>query len=300
MLPKKIPHIKAPPIKCQGIKTKLVDFITENIVWNGRGKWVEPFIGSGVVAFNIAPKRALLCDTNIHLINFYEDIQDHKINEVVVREYLVEKGSLLSEKGENFYYQERDAFNKNPDSLRFLFLNRCSFNGLVRFNAKGFYNVPFGKKPNRFRKAYITKIVNQVAWLRSLIDNSDWVFDTMDFRTTFENISTEDFVYLDPPYIGRHTDYFNSWDEAGAIELAQKAGQLPCGFALSMWLENTYRKNMHIQTHWNNTIIKKFSHYYHVGPVEKLRNPMVEALVIKKGYAAEGDKDIINPQFLSA
>lgn len=39
-----------PPIKCQGIKTKIVPFIMEKVVRNENGIWVEPFIGTGVVS----------------------------------------------------------------------------------------------------------------------------------------------------------------------------------------------------------------------------------------------------------
>ncbi len=57
-LPAKIKP-KAPPIKSQGIKTKLAPFILGSIRWDGKGKWIEPFVGSGAVLFNAAPERAL-------------------------------------------------------------------------------------------------------------------------------------------------------------------------------------------------------------------------------------------------
>ena len=44
-----------PPIKCQGIKTKIVPFIKEKVYINPDGVYIEPFVGTGVVAFNIAP-----------------------------------------------------------------------------------------------------------------------------------------------------------------------------------------------------------------------------------------------------
>ena len=47
---------------------------------------------------------------------------------------------------------------------------------MIRFNNQGKYNVPFGRKPERFKKALITKIVNQVAWAQDLIVNHDWDF----------------------------------------------------------------------------------------------------------------------------
>ena len=66
--------IIVPPIKCQGIKTKLVNDIRKQIPINFNGIWIEPFMGSGVVGFNIQPKKAIFADTNPHLINFYNDI----------------------------------------------------------------------------------------------------------------------------------------------------------------------------------------------------------------------------------
>ena len=55
-----------PPIKSQGIKTKLVPWIHSILPKQFDGVWVEPFMGTGVVAFNLAPQRAFLCDTNPH------------------------------------------------------------------------------------------------------------------------------------------------------------------------------------------------------------------------------------------
>ena len=39
------------------------------------GKWIEPFLGTGVVAFNSKAKSALLSDINPHIIRFYSDLQ---------------------------------------------------------------------------------------------------------------------------------------------------------------------------------------------------------------------------------
>jgi DNA adenine methylase len=287
-LPKKITRITAPPIKCQGIKTKLVAFIAENVAWEGRGKWIEPFLGSGVVGFNIAPLKALFTDTNKHIIGLYRDIQTGALDEAKAKEFLKESGALLKEKGQDYYYEVRERFNKEGGSLNFLFLNRACFNGVVRFNSKGGFNVPFGHKPERFRQAYTTKICNQIKWLRNTVEGKEWVFSVSDWRKTLAEASPKDFVYLDPPYIGRHTDYYNSWSEEDATELAKTAQNLNCGFALSMWKENKYRTNSHLAEHWQGLTEKTFDHFYHIGSTESLRNKMIESLLIKPGFAAEG------------
>jgi DNA adenine methylase len=61
-------RIGTPPIKSQGIKTKLVPWIRSVIPVNFDGTWIEPFMGTGVVAFNVKPRKAILCDINPHLI----------------------------------------------------------------------------------------------------------------------------------------------------------------------------------------------------------------------------------------
>src|SRR5438270_9097783 len=142
-LPKQIKKVIVPPIKCQGIKTKLVPFIGSNLELEGSGRWIEPFLGSGVVAFNIAPRKALLTDTNKHIITFYKKIQSGEIDGIIVKKKLVEMGRILEKKEEKFYYEVRERFNETGDSLDFLFLNRACFNGLVRFNGKGHFNVPY-------------------------------------------------------------------------------------------------------------------------------------------------------------
>ena len=285
-LPINIEKVGIPPIKCQGIKTKLIKFIAQNIQWEGKGRWIEPFLGSGVVLFNLKPKKALVSDTNFHIISFYKELQQGLLDEFIVRDYLNEKGNLLSKRGESFYYQIRDEFNLRGGSLPFLFLNRSCFNGLMRFNSDGKFNVPFGKKIMRFSKSYITKIVNQVARVRILVRNYDWEFVSQDYKKTLNQVRKNDFIYLDPPYVGRHNDYYNSWSDSDAIELSVLVRNLDVGYALSMWKENKYRSNNHLDNQWNGDHINIFNHFYHIGSKENLRNEMLEALVIKKGFWA--------------
>jgi DNA adenine methylase len=287
-LPFQIAHLRVPPLKCQGIKTRLVPFIFRNVSWEAKNqaRWIEPFLGSGVVAFNLGPERALLADTNQHIINLYQAVQVGDVSPGTVREFLTAEGRRLAAGGEDYYYEVRQRFNEAGSPFDFLFLNRSCFNGVMRFNRKGQFNVPFGHKPERFSQAYITKIVNQVGWVAKQMAGKDWEFRIARWDDLLTEAQPDDFVYLDPPYIGRHTDYFNSWDETEAVRLAAAAEQLPCGFALSMWLENRYRKNNHLDQHWSGLEMRVCSHFYHVGASEALRNEMNEALVIKSGFAA--------------
>lgn len=285
-LPREVDRTLVPPVKCQGIKTKLVPFILASIRWEGRGRWIEPFVGSGVVVMNVAPERALLSDTNPHIVRLYQRIGRGDITPNMVTDFLRSEGKKLKERGGEHYYEIRERFNESADSLDFLFLNRSCFNGMMRFNRKGKFNVPFCRKPDRFRQAYVTKIANQVASLARVMHGKQWDFRVSDWRDTLRQSAEGDFVYLDPPYIGRYTDYYGQWSETDAEQLADVSRGLPCGLALSMWKANVYRTNGHLDEHWSWAIERTTSHFYHIGAQESLRHEMEEALMISPGYEA--------------
>jgi DNA adenine methylase len=274
-----ISKVGIPPIKSQGIKTKLVPWIHSIIPDNFNGAWVEPFMGTGAVAFNIAPKKVILCDSNPHLINFYASIATGKITPEIVKNFLNREGELLLSKGEAHYYWIRDRFNAEHAPLDFLFLNRAGFNGMIRFNRKGNFNIPFCRKPQRFAQAYVTKICNQVAWVRDLIQAKDFIFKCQDFSQTIAESSAHDIIYCDPPYIDRNVDYYNGWDESNEQKLSTELSKFKGKFILSTWHHNDYRENEYIKSIWSNYPILTREHFYHVGGKEENRNPVIEALV---------------------
>ena len=273
--------IHVPPIKIQGIKTKLVPLIKDNIIMDKEMLWVEPFMGSGVVGFNIRPQQAIFADTNPHIINFYNNIKQKNIDSYIVRNFLESEGDKLEKGDDEYYYEVRERFNKNHSSLDFLFLNRSCFNGMIRFNKNYKFNVPYGHKPQRFSKAYITKIVNQVKYVEQMLCISDWNFICQSFDNTINSIQEERaFIYCDPPYIGRNVDYYDSWSEDEETKLKKMLISNNNYFMLSTWDHNKYRKNEYVDTLWG--FCKKINkeHFYYVGANENNRNSIVEALLV--------------------
>lgn len=271
--------VSVPPIKSQGIKTKLIPWIRSIIPSDFKGAWIEPFMGTGAVAFNVAPYRAVLCDTNPHLINFYSAIAKGEITPEVVNAFLIKEGASLLEKGEDHYYFIRDRFNAEHSPLDFLFVNRAGFNGMIRFNRKGGFNIPFCRKPNRFAQTYVTKITNQVAWVAKTVRAKDFSFKCQSFEETISQATKDDIVYCDPPYIDRHVDYYNGWDSNHENSLFESLSDFQGKFILSTWHHNDYRENEYIKSIWSNFSILTREHFYHIGGKEENRNPMIEALV---------------------
>ena len=244
------------------------------------GRWIEPFMGTGVVGFALSPRHALLCDTNPHLIAFYQAVLAGTITSDSVRQYLQTEGEKLLAEGEVHYYRVRTRFNHHHDPLDFLFLNRAGFNGMIRFNRKGEWNIPFCKKPARFAPAYITKISNQVDRVAALFRERCFDFQCQGFLETIATASADDLLYCDPPYMGRHVDYYNRWTEEHERALYQQLVTYPGRFILSTWHHNAFRKNDAIEHFWKAFHVLTREHFYHVGGYEGNRNPMVEALVL--------------------
>ncbi len=274
-----IDKVFVPPIKIQGIKTKIVPFIKENLLLAQDSMWIEPFMGSGVVGFNVAPKNAVFADINPHIIEFYNQIKSGQITSYIIRQFLEEEGSKLAQKDGLYYYEVRERFNQNHNPLDFLFLNRSCFNGMIRFNKKLAFNVPYGHKPQRFSKAYITKITNQVTHIEELFRYNNWSFICQSFEETIKLANEKAFIYCDPPYIGRHVDYYDSWDVQSEMDLCKVLVSSNARFMLSTWDHNDYRKNDFIDIIWNFCSKLTKDHFYFVGAKELNRKAITEALL---------------------
>jgi DNA adenine methylase len=154
------------------------------------------------VALGLQPPRALLNDTNPHLVNFYRWVQH---------------GLMISIEMKNdreLYYRHRQRFNAlalagGADTAEaaalFYYLNRTGFNGLCRFNRRGGFNVPFG----RYAKInYTTDFTPYQAALRH------WRFTHGDFSKL--EMPQDAFIYADPPYDVEFTAYSPGgfgWDD---------------------------------------------------------------------------------------
>ena len=89
----------------------------------------------------------------------------------------------------------------------------------------------------------------------------------------------DSFIYCDPPYIGRHNDYYDTWDKACEEKLCKSLRESGCKFMLSTWDYNEYRRNEHISKIWNFCRKITYEHFYHVGAQESKRHSMIDALL---------------------
>ncbi|MBR4793498.1 MAG: Dam family site-specific DNA-(adenine-N6)-methyltransferase [Bacteroidaceae bacterium] len=280
-------NIIIPPVKSQGIKTKLIPWINNLIIKSGanlnNANWIEPFFGTGVVGLNAPVKgKHIVGDTNPHIINLYNGIKDGSINAFNMRNYLEQESELLKtadEDGYAYYRFVKERFNRDHSPFDFIFLSRAGFNGMMRFNNKGEWNIPFCKKPNRFAPAYISKICNQIANAGKIIRNGQWQFLNQSFIDTINMAQEGDIIYCDPPYYGRYVDYYNGWTKEDEKALYDALCNTSARFILSTWHHNEFRDNEMIRCFWNRFNIITQEHFYHSGGHIENRHSIVEALV---------------------
>ena len=266
-----------PPVKSQGIKTKLVPWINDIILQSGidveHANWIEPFFGTGVVGLNSPVKgRHIVGDSNPHIINLYNGIKDGIITESNMRAYLEREGQNLENADENgyaYYREVKNRFNRDHSSFDFIFLSRAGFNGMMRFNKRGEWNIP----------AYVSRICNQIAAAERIIRRGEWEFINQNFLDTINRAEAGDIIYCDPPYFGRYVDYYNGWTEEDEERLYVALVNTPAHFILSTWHHNEFRENEMMKRFWNNFNVATQEHFYHGGGHIENRHPMVEALV---------------------
>lgn len=184
--------------------------------------YYEPFLGGGATYFYLEPNKAVIGDINTSLINFYKEIGSDKFKIIkrellnIQKEYEVNRSAFMTKKllsleskikdcNENLYYKIRDMFNnkiKNEYTYAtiYFFINKTAYSGMIRYNTKGEFNVPYGRYANFNTELLIEKHHNLLS--KAEIYNGG-------YERSFEIAGVNDFIFLDPPYDTVFSDYGN-------------------------------------------------------------------------------------------
>lgn len=191
-----------PFVKWAGGKTQLLPYISEMLP-EQFNTYYEVFVGGGALYFYLLPKKAVLNDYNVHLMNTYRTIQKYPLN------LMSELNKLAKNHSEEQYYEVRETYNKMinrkcisvKQASRFIYLNKAGYNGLYRLNSQGFFNVPSAKRKavKLYDKENILDIFEQL--------NKDVKLLTGDFEEACCNCEENDFVFFDSPYYNTFDTY---------------------------------------------------------------------------------------------
>lgn len=231
-------------IKYRGGKSKEIPNIMGHIP-RFSGRYIEPFLGGGALFFHLEPRKAIINDINPKLISFYRGVRD---NYSILRKELDEIECIYTENRKKFealkalhptervedmneelYYHLRAMFNEvidksYSDALLYFYINKTAYSGMIRYNARGEFNVPFG----RYQHLNTSSVTLSHS---KLLQRAD-VLNT-DYSEVFNMCKSDDFVFLDPPYDCVFSDYGNEeykdgFNDENHIQLANDFVNLPC------------------------------------------------------------------------
>lgn len=233
-----------PLVKYRGGKSKEIPQIIKHIP-RFEGRYIEPFFGGGALYFYLEPKKAIINDINSKLIAFYNGVKTdydklrieldeieklYSLNRRSFEELKSKTPELrVEDDNDTLYYQIRDMFNdlsekKYSDALLYFFINKTAYSGMIRYNSKGEFNVPYGRYTN-INTSLVTNAHHR------LLSNTEIL--NFDYSNIFEMAEENDFMFLDPPYDCIFSDYGNTehkdgFDEKNHTELANAYKNLKC------------------------------------------------------------------------
>lgn len=180
-----------PFLRYPGGKQRLLRYILPYVEpeLNQKNRYLEPFVGGASIYFALNPSRAILSDLNADLMDLYIGIR--KSPKGVWKAY---KNFPDTKEG---YYSVRVESNVKVNTVlkaaRLLYLNRTCFKGMWRHNSKGEFTVGYGGQDRRW-------VISQdsLSEVSSRLKNSSLI--KSDFETMINFATTDDFLFLDPPY----------------------------------------------------------------------------------------------------
>jgi DNA adenine methylase len=203
-------------LKWAGGKSQLLEKLTSLMPpVNSKGRYIEPFVGSGVIALNMPHSEIIVGDVNEGLMATWIELQRHGERFITAAKQYFTADRNTPEK----FYEYRLAFNETTHTsikaVLFLYLNRHCFNGLCRFNSKGEFNVPFGKYSSPYFPETELRQALEVTKRMTI-----WCTGFMDLMSMSRK---GDVVYCDPPYLPINaTSNFTAYSKGGFSMVEQE------------------------------------------------------------------------------
>ena len=203
------------PLNYTGGKYKLlpqiIPLLPDNI-----DKFLDLFGGSGTISANVKADRIICNDINKQVIKILQTIKDNDISDIINQiNYYINKYNL-SKDNVNGYMDLRKDYNLDKENWIMLYTLICHcFNNQIRFNSKGDFNMPFG------RRYFNTSLKDNLIKFSDRIKNQNIYFTNLSFE---DIIIQNGFIYADPPYLNSDAVYNEStlikgWCETDEIKL---------------------------------------------------------------------------------
>jgi len=204
-----------------GAKYKVLDTLISNMPKTKVNFFAEPFCGSAIVYVNMKINnlvdKGILNDVGKWIILSHKLIRDDlDYYKEESKKYInaISKINKDLAKFKEYYYAVRKSFNEcvdrndesNEQIMRFIFLSKMGFNGVIRFNKKGHSNTPPGHQNLgfSFNDNSLIEFSQQLKFAK---------LSTRDYASFLDvlrdKLTSEDMIFYDPPYLPTNFDINN-------------------------------------------------------------------------------------------
>jgi len=215
-------QVAKPIIKWAGGKTYLLKLLIPIIEkLSPDHEYCEPMVGGGAVYYKLQSrfKRATISDLNPDLINLYRVIQtdvDGLIEELNNGTYFyIHKSEPATLDN---YHRIRASELQDPikRAARTIYLLKTCFNGLMRVNKAGRFNVP----PGSYRNPIVCDRAALAAASVALAHTN--IMGPCDAAELIGGLSGKQFLFVDPPYHGgKFTGYSGKFGDKEQSDLVE-------------------------------------------------------------------------------
>lgn len=207
----------------------------------------DVFMGGLSVTINSEYETIISNDIIKPLVDFYQILKDcQDIDDEIkrIKSYAVDKTS------QSDFLRVREEFNLSGDPYLFFALVCSCTNNMMRFNKSFKFNQTFG------RRTINDNTIQKIRDYYDVIKAKDINFTNLHYRELFEvyKPDSDDFVYLDPPYVSELTEagynaYWTKQDEEYLYDLMDKFDSDGIRFAMSnvsihKGIENPYMNRL--------------------------------------------------------
>ena len=236
------------PLNYTGGKFKLLSQIIplfpKNIV-----TFVDLFGGGANVCVNINAEKIIYNEITSPIVDlFYNLYTEDTINSLEKILNVINEYNCLKTKED--YLRLRADYNLDKSWEKLYVLSCYSFNYFIKFNIKGDFNVPCGKMYN----TNIERLLNKIENFSNKMKTKNIKFTNKDYKLfNFDDLTENDFVYADPPYLLSNIHYDNHWNEKEEMQLLKILTELDrrgVKFALSNVIKYRGKEN-NILINWS-------------------------------------------------
>lgn len=229
------------PLNYTGAKDKLMPVLLPHFP-KDVDTFYDVFAGGLSVTVNCDYQKIVANDIISPMILFYKEIQVWKSFDNLLD---IVKSNAIPKNDQEDYNRVRAVFNENSDPYLFFALVSSCTNNMMRFNKSLKFNQTFGKRT--INDSTIKKLFDY----HRIIHEKDITFTSIDFKEFLmeQNITKNDFVYLDPPYMITEAGYNAYWSNTDEFMLYSMLEMLDANgvrFVMSNVREHNGIHNPHI------------------------------------------------------